>query len=278
MTEHAGPESLFDPMARQMTEAFVAMQQESLPGLVERVYVTGSALTSDFVVPESDLDLVFECSRQLSADDIAVLNDLHARTSSKPYVDGVYLTSAQVKAGPDSIESAPQATNAVLAPAQAQGQLNWVTWLWMLASPVGIVKGDGTLSWRGHAGFDRAEITRRAGEYSRANLHGYWGPSADQMQTWVDAQQPGTTVPAESVVWMVLGATRLLVTINEGRVVSKAESGRYVTMLWPEYTDLVDRCLRSRAGEDVAFDLDDARASAEVVRRSVALAGDVYAA
>jgi hypothetical protein len=263
---------------RQIVEGFSRHLYDVRPGLVETVYVTGSALTDDWQPLHSDIDVVLVVSRPVSVDDERALSELHAETARDDAqhgnpIDGLYLTPAQLAAGPDGIETAPQVVDALFVLDKPKGQLNWVTWLELAASPVGRIDSEsGEMSWSAPLGAT-PEVIAKAADYSRLNLATYWAGVADQIAAWLAGPEAphdeGALVPEEPVVWGVLGAPRLLATIEYGTVLSKSQSGEFALERWPAYTDLIRRCQRSRAGLSEVFTVADVRRSLDLLREVV---------
>jgi Nucleotidyltransferase domain len=267
-----------DPRVRHIVEGFCGHLYDVRPGLVETVYATGSALTGDWQPLHSDIDVVLVVSRPVSVDDERVLSELHAATARDDAhhgnpIDGVYLTATQLAAGPDQIETAPQVVDGLFVLDKPHGQLNWVTWLELAASPVGrIDPASGEMSWSAPAG-TTPEVAAKAAEFSRENLATFWAGTADQIEAWLagpEAPEDETApVPDEAVVWSVLAAPRLVATIERGRVLSKFDSGEFARERWPSYAELIQRCQRSRSGQPEVFTVADVRDGLGLLREVV---------
>jgi hypothetical protein len=267
-----------DPRVRHIVEGFCRHLYGVRPGLVETVYVTGSALTEDWQPLHSDIDVVLIVSRPVSVDDERVLSELHSATARDDAhhgnpIDGVYLTAAQLAAGPDKIETAPQVVDGLFVLDKPKGQLNWVTWLELAASPVGRIDPEsGEMTWSAPVG-TTPDVVEKAAHHSFDNLATYWAGVAEQIETWLAGpeapEDEAAPVPDEAVVWGVLGAPRLLATIEQGRVLSKSESGEFAVTRWPSYTNLIRRCQRSRAGQPVVFTVADVRGCLGLLREVI---------
>ena len=82
-------------------------------------------------------------------------------------------------------------------------------------------------------------------------------------------------VAAAAVAWVVLGPPRLVVTVEEQRVVSKTEGGDFAAAAFPEFAPLISRVLDWRRTGTGEFTATDARAAtrllAACVRRGATL-------
>ncbi|MGH3506906.1 MAG: aminoglycoside adenylyltransferase domain-containing protein [Nocardioidaceae bacterium] len=268
-----------DPRVREIAEDFCRRVHAVRPGLVEAVHVTGSALTDDWQPAHSDVDTVFVVARPVDAADAEQLGALHAATARDEAergnpVDGVYLTAAELAAGPDEVAAAPQVVNGVLTLEKPGGQLSWVTWLELGASPVGRVDATtGAMTWSEPVGVT-PEVRAKAAGFSRDNLATYWAGIAEEIDAWLAGPEspddPDAEVHDSVLTWGVLGAPRLLATIEHGRVLSKSASGDFALQRWPSYTDLICRCQRSRAGQEERFTVRDAHEGLGLLRAVLA--------
>ncbi|TFD78979.1 hypothetical protein E3T54_05550 [Cryobacterium sp. Sr8] len=274
MTEPGPPVELTD-RARE----FVADVDALIPGLLDAVHLTGSGASGDWQ-HDSDIDLVFETSRFVTVVDAKVLVGLHAATAAAGHcVDGIYLTAGQIASGPDGIRSAPQVVSGDFGMARPDGQLTWVTWLEMLHGSAARVNAGRLGSWsKEERDVDTASaVSERASAASRDNLRSYWMPYASDTAARLAARSDDDTVPAEAIEWLALGAQRLVVTIETGRVVSKSAAAEFAAQRWPEYAELLTRVLASRRGEAQPcaaqpFTVRDARRAAALVLDCAALA------
>ena len=253
---------------------FVAGVDDLIPGLLDAVHLTGSGASGDWQ-NDSDIDLVFETSRAVTDADARVLLGLHAATAAGHSVDGIYLTAAQIASGPDDIRSAPQVVSGDFGMARPDGQLTWVTWLEMRHGPAALVSAGRLGSWTAHPpGLEgRSGVSERARAAGRDNLRSYWLPYASDTGERLAARSDDDAVPAEAIEWLALGAQRLVVTIETGRVASKSEAAEFAAERWPEYADLLARVLASRRGDNQPFTVRDARLAVALVLDCVALAG-----
>lgn len=246
--------------AHTIARGFVAAINAELPGLVRRVYVTGSAGTDDWHHGRSDVDLVVELSREAHAADASVLTRLHAQSRSKTVVDGIYLTTDQLAAGPDAVASAPQSIDGRFALQVSGAQLTWVTWMELEVGRS--LDGDGM-----EARFD--DVAGRAARASRENLRSYWLPLGRRAAFRTRLLPPFLPAPASAVAWVTLGPPRLIVTIEDHVVVTKSEAGRFAAQQWPQFAPLLERVLEYRASGQGRFTVADARSALALLRACV---------
>ncbi len=268
MTDARPSEDPLDHQACSIAEHFIARVDAAVPGLLDKVYVTGSALTYDWQPSGSDVDLVLVVRRPVTEQDAPLLTAVHAATNGVHPVDGIYLTAEQLATGPDGIESAPQSITANFVLARPQGQPCWVTWVELSASPVARVSAGG-VSWTPAEPPRIGDLGARAAAYSRANLDLYWAPLGERADAELAKLSADAEVEKERVTWVALGPARLLITMETGRVVSKSAGARWAAERWPEFAGLVEKAIRSRQGDGETFSVEEACRSVELLRRCV---------
>lgn len=258
-----------DAVVKGRVEQFLLGLETRVPVLVQRAYVTGSALTDDWQESCSDIDLVFVVSRPVTLADADVLAEFHAATKARNAVDGLYLTASQLAAGPDGVESAPQVVNGDFVLEKKAGQLCWVTWQELGASPVATVVGRDKVRW-GPPRPPMTMIRPRVEAFCRENLATYWSTWGDEASAHFASQHPTDAVEADLVVWAALGPPRLVITIRTGAVVSKKDGGLFAAETWPDYADLIHKCIRSRGGDTKTFTVVEMQAAISLLRLVVA--------
>lgn len=242
--------------ARALIDDFTVRLERAVPKLLERVVATGSAQTDDWRPDRSDVDVVVVTTRPVTAEDTDALTALHAGGR----VDGLYLTPEQLAAGPDSVTSAPQVVHGRFRFDQPGDQLTWVTWLELEQGGA-------------HPLF--ADTAARAALASRLNLVAYWSRVGRRGMFRARFRRGTSLVPGGAVEWIVLGPPRLVVTIEQGRVVSKSDAGRLAAEQWPEHRELIERVLRFRDGGEERFTVRDARGALALLRMCVERGGHV---
>jgi len=230
------------PVAEGIVRKFVS----ELPvGLVERVHITGSAISGDWHEGRSDVDVVLQLARPLDVN----LTTVHSHFKQ---LDAVYLTAGELAAGPDQTAVAPQAIAGRFEPAKPGAQLTWVTWLEL---ELGATLDGGTVA----PVFPDTAV--RAVGASRRNLLEYWKPLGAAARLKFALLRPS----AADVAWLALGPARLVITIEQGRIASKTEAGEFAAAQWPENADLLDRVIRYRSTGDGTFSRGDARQALDLL-------------
>lgn len=242
-----------DAGAERVARSFASELAAAAPGLARRVHVTGSAITGDWHEGRSDVDLVVECDRALTATEAGALERLHRSHSG---LDVLYVTAEQLAAGPDLVTVAPQAIAGKFSAAKAGAQLTWVTWLELEAGAMLDGAAVGPL-------FE--DTASKAAQASKRNLRDYWLPLGRMAGIKFAALAP----TASDMMWITLGPPRLVATIEQGRILSKTQAGEYAAQKWPEYAELIGRVLQFRATAEGSFSRSDARHALGLLRRCV---------
>jgi len=80
-----------DPRAQQLAGEFLTLLADLSPSLLDRAYLTGSAITGDWHEAHSEVDMVFVVARPVTAADEETLGKAHAATQGGNCVDGVHV-------------------------------------------------------------------------------------------------------------------------------------------------------------------------------------------
>jgi len=250
-----------DPTARVLE--FLGALDSAVPDLVTGLYLTGSTALGD-VRPGSDLDMLVILATEPSPAQVEALAAMHQAMRQRPYLDATYLSAAQFETLPmDGTLAVPQAIDGVFHADEPAFELNPVVWVELARYGIA-VRGPEPAE----LGIDVDEAELRA--WNKTNLRDYWTVLAAQGHTVVERHGAGTPVPAEMLSWAVLGAPRLHYTIATGDVTSKTGAGAYALRLWPAYTELIERALAVRRGEDVTVTTDDLAQAADLIDTVIA--------
>lgn len=248
-------------------ERFLSELESSLPGLVERVHLTGSGIGDDWRDWTSDIDLVFVVTRAPASADLDVIELLHAATTDGHVVDGLYVTDAQLRSGPDRLASAPQVIDAVLHRDASLDQ-NWVTWLEIERGVQARFSAGHALEWT-PSGIRFRDTARHAASYCRRNLHDYWAKLAEETRENLSFRHDDDFVGRDALVWLALGPPRLVATIETGRVISKTDAASFAAHRWIEHARILSRAADVRAGADDVFTKRDALEVLDLVHKCV---------
>jgi hypothetical protein len=256
-----------DPSVRGRVGRYLSVVDAALPGLVEWIYLTGSAVLDDFRPGRSDIDLLVVTSRPVNDDDAGVLAQAHRTPSGEPHLDGVYLDRTELAAQPDDEPVRPQVVEGEWHHSRPCGELTPVGWLTLLRYGVA-VRGPAVSA----LGLSPPDAARQR-EWNLANLGSYWAPLADRIRAAagrLPADTPLDRGRTATTVWTVLGPARLHYTMAHDDVISKSAAGRYVVEHFPQWTALARRAVDWRAGGQVSFTAADALAAAALAAAVVA--------
>jgi len=216
-----------DPNVRAAVDAYLA----STVGLIDGLYLYGSVALGDFHPPHSDIDFVAIVDRPL---DKAALDSVH-RSLPGPVFDGIYLTTAQLAAGPVDLAPTHFARERRLHE-PGRFEQNPVTWHSLAGNGIrcgGPELGDLEI-WR-----DPAELAR----WTRGNVEEYWRDLLKRGGAYDLEPFPG------GMMWVVLGVPRLHYTLATRAITSKSGAGEYaLTVFDEEWHDLIRACLAQRRG------------------------------
>jgi hypothetical protein len=218
--------------------------------------VVGSLALGAWRADRSDLDVVIFTSRAPTADDTAVLRDLHEALRRRPYLDGVYLSPGD--GFPADRRVMPFVMDGVLHTGRPCDALTPVLWLTLLRYGIA-VRGPEVRE----LGVSVDSEALRA--YNLENLRTYWQGQAAGIRRYAAGVDPSAPVDSEYAAWVVLGPPRLHYTLAHEDIVSKSAAGEYLKERFPEHASLAERAIRWRDGEAVAFTAEDLLAAASLV-------------
>jgi hypothetical protein len=241
------------------------------PGLIEGLYLTGSAALGDFRPRTSDVDFVAVTARPLDATALAALARAHRALRARrprPVLDGHYVTWAELARDPAQ-RRGPDCRGGRLdaATRRAGDPVTWHT-----VARYGV-------ACRGPA---PAEVPVWAdpaalAAWTRANLDAYWRPLLDAAARLPRRWALATLTPS-GVVWVALGVARLHYTLATGALGSKAAAGRYALAAFPapRWRRVVAEALRLRAADRAGPGLAGALRGALADRRDAATGARGY--
>ncbi|TBL75757.1 nucleotidyltransferase domain-containing protein [Paenibacillus thalictri] len=204
-----------------------------LPGVVESVYVYGSAALGAYIEGSSDIDFIAVTGRSLSSWEVEAVADVH-REMERLFPDadimGAYIVSEQVGKQPEKNDPVLTYFNKTLHIDGTGADLNPITW-WVL-------KRHGICVYGRKASFAYEISAGELAKYVIGNMNSYWAGWIDRLQQpdVSDVLQSSATAKRldQAVEWCVLGMLRQYYTINEGDVTSKIGAGTYGLAKLPE--------------------------------------------
>jgi hypothetical protein len=217
--------------------------QRHVPGLVESLHIMGSAADGDFHPGRSDFDFVAVLSRPASVDDLEALTIVHRLYGSDltfPPLDGIWVTAAELAAGPDASGVGPT-THTGQFVEQSRGNRNPITWLALRQQPLTVFgeAPDRDVLW-----YD----PQRVASWTCENVESYWTGWLARARNPFGAlglAMLGPTAP----MWGVLGISRLHYTLATGRIASKTAAGEHaLTAFDPRWQRIAREALRIRRG------------------------------
>ncbi|MCK2217780.1 DUF4111 domain-containing protein [Actinomadura sp. ATCC 31491] len=225
------------PKIDAIVEMYLSLADAEAPGLVEGLYLEGSAALDDYHPTTSDVDFVAVTS---AAPPVEVLTRIHTNLGVHPF-EGVYLTWDDLRSNPCGLGARPQAHAGKLNP---RGGVNPVTWHTLARHGVtcrGPKPGEIEI-WS-----DPAVLAA----WTDDNLDRYWrrlvSRAASPVRAWSLAALGGY-----ATVWIVTGISRLHYTLATGELTSKTGAARYALQAFPErWRRVVREALRLRE-EDAA--------------------------
>lgn len=222
---------------------FTRLLQRHVPELIQSLHLVGSAADGDFRPGRSDLDFVAVLSRPASAGDLEALTIVHRLYASDltfPPLDGIWITAAQLSAGPDAAGDGPT-TQAGQFVEQSRGNRNPITWLALRERPLTVI-GDPPERDAVWCEPDRVAV------WICENLESYWAGWLVRARSPLGRQGLAMLGPA-APMWGVLGISRLHYTLATGRLASKTAAGEHALAAFdPRWQQIVREALRIRRG------------------------------
>jgi hypothetical protein len=242
-------------MIADLTDAYLKAVDDALPGLVEKLYVVGSAALGKWQPEHSDVDTMIFTSRVPAESDLAALREVHAAMPAKPHLDGVYLSPDDDF--PSRNEIRPFVVDGELKTGKPCGELTPVVWLTLQRYGIA-VRGPavGELDIRVDLHALRA--------YNLDNLRTFWRVQAADIPSYVAGLDPAAEVDALITTFYALGPARLHYTLATTDITSKSGAGEYIIATFPAYRELAARAIRWRGGEPVTFTPRDLGQAAEL--------------
>ncbi|MEV5500463.1 aminoglycoside adenylyltransferase domain-containing protein [Nonomuraea fuscirosea] len=225
------------PKIDAIVETYLILADAEAPGLVEGLYLEGSAALGDYRPGTSDVDFVAVTADPPPA---GVLERIHTKLGAHP-LEGVYLTWDDLGHNPSDLGERPQARAGRL---DRRGTPNPVTWHTLARHGLTCrgPKPEELKIWN-----DPSALAA----WTDRNLDLYWRRlvtrAARPLSPW-----GLTCLGGYGTVWMVTGVSRLHYTLATGEITSKTEAGRHALQVFPErWHRVLNEALRLRE-EDTA--------------------------
>lgn len=209
------------------TGRLLGLLQRYVPGLISSFHLIGSAADGDFRPGRSDLDFVAVLDHPATDDEVEALVILHRTYASDPTLpplDGIWITEAELAAGPDASGDGPTSQDNQFLE-QARGNRNPIAWAMLNQDSVPLA---GEL--------DRARLWHdpaRLASWTRENVELYWVLWHAHASNLLSAQ--GLAMLAGTApMWGVLGISRLHYTLATGKVASKSLAGEHALAVFEE--------------------------------------------
>jgi hypothetical protein len=214
-----------------------------MPDRVTSLHLVGSAADGDFRPGTSDLDFVAVLSHPASEDDIealVIVHRIYASDPTLPALDGIWVTEAELVAGPDAGGEGPATRDNQFLRSTAANR-NPVTWEMLR---------EGALTIAGE--IDRSALWHdpaRLASWTLENVEAYWAPwqaRASKLLSSLGLAMLGRAAP----MWGVLGISRLHYTLATGRIASKSAAGEHARVSFEDrWHRIIDESLRIRRGD-----------------------------
>jgi hypothetical protein len=218
-----------DPVADALG-AWLAAHDEVAPGVVEGLYVVGSAALDDWT-PHSDVDVVAvvaDPSDPELADHLAAAQETVRRHVTLS-VDGPYVGWGDLVVPAMAVQR-PWVLEGQFHVDGESFEINPVVW-YTLATYGVPLRGDDP----GVLGVSHDVDERRT--WVSENLDTYWRGVGGALAAGLEASDEAD-FGGEIVEWVALGVARMLFTFETGDVTSKSGAGRWAVERIPDYADV----------------------------------------
>jgi Aminoglycoside adenylyltransferase, C-terminal domain/Nucleotidyltransferase domain len=235
------PSPLPDPV-RVAVEAWLGHHDRLAPGLVEGLYLVGSAALGDWT-PHSDVDIVAFVSDPTDAGVVGRLeaaHDAYRAACPGPTIDGPFLSWADVVSPPISVRRAWTLDGEFHFDAECF-EINPVVWFTLVEHGIAVLgPAPGTLD------VHLDDAARRA--WVRRNVDTYWRGVRDEVADVLEQAPDRTAFGPAMVEWCVLGVARMWFTAETGSVASKSAAGAWAATRLQVATDVFDLAEQVRRG------------------------------
>lgn len=219
-----------DPV-RSSIDTWLALHDDVAPGLIEGLYLVGSAALDDWR-PRSDIDIVAFTADPATDDDASVLRAAHEAAFADLHasIDGPRLAWGDVSVPPHPLHR-PWTLDGEFHHDGECFEINPITW-YTIAEYGVVVRGE----LPSHLGVATDADDRR--RFVRDNVATYWRSVGEQLDAAL-ADPNRAEFGAEAVEWCALGVARMLYTHHTADVASKTVAGNWAADELPEHADVL---------------------------------------
>jgi hypothetical protein len=241
------------PRVESVVDTYLEAVDDEAPGLLEGLYLTGSAALGEFHPHTSDIDFVAVIRDLPDAPTVAALERAHGRLSRRhrrPFFDGRYVGWADLARDPRRAAPGPYSQAGRFHPL-GRDDCDPVTWHTLAAHGI---------ACRGPRPRDIAIWTNQAAlsAWVLGNFDTYWRPLLRRARRPTDRWSM-TAYTSYGAAWIVLGICRLYYTLATGRIASKEAAGRYGLAALPgHWHRVIQEALRIRAADRARPDVTSA--------------------
>ncbi|MGV8143681.1 MAG: aminoglycoside adenylyltransferase domain-containing protein [Methanothermobacter sp.] len=217
----------------------------NLPDLLDSFYLVGSLVLNDYHEGRSDVDFVALINRDMEADELNILEEIHKEISSKfpgKVLDGSYVTPQQI-VKLEELEQVIYFDGKSVRCDHKSGNANIVTWF--------ILKNYGLTIWGKQPEYYIPNVdVEDLIDSVRLNVNTYWVNWTENASKHL-SKEIFFSLSGKGVEWGVLGISRLYYTVNEKDIISKYGAGEYMLGKIPtRFERIIREALRVRKGED----------------------------
>ncbi len=229
----------------EVVDAYLHAVDAEVRGLVEGLYLIGSAALGDFRPDSSDIDFVAVTAQRPDRIALDGLRHVHTRLRQRyprPFFDGCYVTWDDLAGDPGRAGPGPHTHEGTFHPPGLHGGHSPVTW--NMLAPHG-------LACRGPEPASRTMVTDPAAlaAWTLDNLDAYW-------RRWLWRSQPlltphgGFALTPYATVWLVTGVSRMHYTLTTGGIISKEGAAHYALATFPaRWHQVINEALRIRRAD-----------------------------
>ncbi|HLG27848.1 MAG TPA: aminoglycoside adenylyltransferase domain-containing protein [Paenisporosarcina sp.] len=231
-------------LVQHVLDEYIALVYDSLPNILEGVYLQGSIVLGAYVENSSDIDFVTITNRRLLEADAVVLTEIHSRIANQYKhieMDGVYILWEDL-----GRLNLGDANYLIYNSGEMRYGANFDPIIWWILKTKGInIVGPELDSLI----FDLE--SKHLVSYVNENMNSYWAQRVLRME---NSSKELSNFPAKDIdteiEWTVLGLLRQFYTFKEHDIISKMGAGEYSLLHLPiEWHPIINEAINIRKGE-----------------------------